>query len=331
LAVLENPADSDAWFVLGQKYEAASEFDGAFAAYQRAIQLDLDNVRAQRALDGLFERNWVSTLETQALLEPENDELWGDVGDQYANQGQREQALRYYIYALVLDSSDSEWRQKVVEFGGDNNLVVEVMSAEAVNHQDDDEWLGDFGDALMEAGREDEACQQWRTALALDPEDGEWQSNIARCDGQAPPSMNSGGAVSIDSLGETLEDQLVEVDRQIALDPANDELLGTRGKLLVRADRVDEAMESFWAALALDPRDSEWPYVMMIAGGVTRVDILEQQVETLDTDDELWGDLGDCYIDVGRRDEALEAYQRAQALDGDDEEWRTKLELLNPE
>jgi tetratricopeptide (TPR) repeat protein len=331
LAVLENPADSDAWYVLGQKYEVASEFDGAFAAYERAIQLDRDNVRAQRALEDLFERDWVSTLETQALLEPENDEIWGDVGDQYANQGQRERALRYYIYALVLDSADSEWRQKVVEFGGDNNLVVEVMSAEAVNHQDDDEWLGDFGDALMEAGREEEACQMWRTALALDPEDGEWASNVARCDGEAVPSSGGGGVVSIDSLGETLEDQLAEVDRQIALDPANDELLGTRGKVLVRADRLEEAMESFWAALALDPDDSEWPYAMMIASGATKVEIMEQLVETVPTDDELWGDLGDSYIDAGRAEDALAAYQRAQSIDPDDNEWVSKLELLNGE
>jgi Flp pilus assembly protein TadD len=58
------------------------------------------------------------------------------------------------------------------------------------------------------------------------------------------------------------------------------------------------------------------------------VDLLTEALETHSQNDELHGDLGDAYVDLGQTQEALEAYRRAAELDPDDAEWKNKLSLL---
>ena len=44
-----------------------------------------------------------------------SDELWGDLGDAFAADGQLQQARTAYERAHQLDSSDSEWNRKLAE------------------------------------------------------------------------------------------------------------------------------------------------------------------------------------------------------------------------
>jgi tetratricopeptide (TPR) repeat protein len=86
--------------------------------------------------------------------------------------------------------------------------MLAMYEAQQGQHQEDDEWLGYYGDLLMSVGREEEACDLYATALALDPDDYEWVGNVAECNGEARPDMDHG--MNDDAADESVMDYTTE-------------------------------------------------------------------------------------------------------------------------
>ena len=80
--------------------------------------------------------------------------------------------------------------------------------------------------------------------------------------------------------------------------------------------------------MKLDPADAEWPRIFGAITGQTRLEIIRGLIALHPTMDELQGDLGDILVDLGRPEEAVEAYKEASRLDPTDNEWASKLKLL---
>jgi Flp pilus assembly protein TadD len=173
--------------------------------------------------------------------------------------------------------------------------------------------MGDYGDLLTYLNRREEACMAYQRAQQIDPEDSEWNDRVAEC---AASGDVQGGAGS--SLVEALQARL-------EAEPGNDELLGTIGDTLLASGDSEGALEHYRKALAVDPGDSEWLDKVVAISGQPKLDILLELTEETPTNDELWGNLGDVYLDMGMRDEAREAYRKAAALDPSDSEWERKL------
>ena len=91
------------------------------------------------------------------------------------------------------------------------------------------------------------------------------------------------------------------------------------------------ALQHFEAALLDSPLSGDARVGVMSITGKTLVTVLEEVSAQRPDNDELWGDLGDAYLESGRLNDAIRAFQRAEELDPDDYEWQGKLDVLVPE
>jgi cytochrome c-type biogenesis protein CcmH/NrfG len=313
--VLETPDSTAAWMALGDAFRRAHDPRRARAAYQKALVLDPSLTSAQHAISEIQPRRRVGRLERKALRDPGNDELWGDAADAVFEAGDADKALRFYLHALRIDPADQEWISRVTELGGQDamlDMYRQLMQA----HPDNDELMGDYGDLLASLGRDDEACLAWQRAQQIDTADTEWGDKVAGCvsGGKADPG-------TADSLVSALQ-------ARIQQSPEDDELRGTLGDTLLGAGRADEAAAAYRTALELDPGDSEWLDKVVALTGEPKLTILLDLTTRFPTSDELWGNLGDLYLDLGQREEARAAYRKAAALDPSDSEWQQKLAMF---
>jgi tetratricopeptide (TPR) repeat protein len=294
--VLAEPDSTAAWMALGDAYARAHAKKKARSAYTKVLAIDPELHAARQALSELQPKNRVSRLERKALRDPTNDEIWGDV-------------------ALRIDPTDEEWISKVMELGGEEvllGLYKDQMHAQPNN----DELMGDYADLLMFLGRRDEACMAYQRAQQLDPEDSEWGDRVAECSGHG-----AAGAAGVEGATSLL----AVLEARIENEPQNDELLGTMGDTLLSAGDAEGALVHYRKALAIDPGDSEWLDKVVALSGQPKLDILLQLTEENSANDELWGNLGDVYLDLGMRDQARDAYRKAATLDPSDSEWARKL------
>ena len=392
--VLADPGNDERWGDLG---DVVRTYDESLASdcYLHALTLDADDgewqrkVRETRGVDALL-----SVLTTLTSSGQADDELWGDYGDALAEVGRWEEACQAWSQAQSMDPDDGEWERKTASCGGvagvegadplaqlganPTDVSVQYMAAilsqrsradimaELAPQMSNDEVWGDAADALMSAGRVEEAVAGYRTAFELDPDDGEWLRKLALAShfdsGVEPQLLGSFEArldrtndESLGDYGDALSwvgrwDEACEAYRQaLSIDADDSEWLrkvercGTLAELQLRARRSDDANvhgalgyaaaasgdwrlagRAWTEAARLAPTNSEWVFSAIAATGSSRVDLLEAARELHDGDDEFWGDLGDAYMDVGRLDDARQAYDRALDLDSDDSEWRRK-------
>jgi Flp pilus assembly protein TadD len=327
-ATLKDPSSATQWANLGVAYLDSGNEDGAYSALQEAIRLESENKLAVDGLERLSASSWVSAVERSALASPGDDEVWGDVGDHFAGLGQTERALPYYLHALQLDPSDSEWQNKIAEAGA-TDKVLEIFERQAVGQQDNDEWLGDYGDVLRQMGRIEDACEQYRNALALDPTDSEWRENVNQCEGgtMLPPEEGTLGVLT--GAGERdVEAEIASLEKLVLSEPENDEYVGRLGMLLATQGSLERGSELLNKAMRMDPTDNTWPRLVGALTGTPRVELLQELVVLHPNNDELHGDLGDMLVDLGRQEEAASAYLEATRLDPADQEWKDKLKIL---
>jgi cytochrome c-type biogenesis protein CcmH/NrfG len=333
---LQSPESPDSWANLGRTYLDAGDSDRAYSAFQEALRLNAENQAAVEGMATLMSSSWVSNIERTALAAPGDDEVWGDVGDHFLEMGQVDRALLFYVRAMSLDSSDSEWQNKVIDTGGADHVLA-IFERQAVGQQDNDEWLGDYGDVFRRMARIDDACTQYRNAFALDPEDNEWREKVALCDGgQMQPFLEgeenvlSEHGMGHDGPVENMDPmaQIASLESLVVQNPENDEYLGRLGLLLAVQGDLERAKGLVEKAMHLDPTDGEWPRLFSALTGQTRVEILRGLVALHPALDELQGDLGDALVDLGRPEDAVQAYQEASRLDPEDKEWKQKLKIL---
>jgi tetratricopeptide (TPR) repeat protein len=312
--VLDAPDSAAGWMALGEAYRRAHSPRKARAAYQKALALDPSFTAAQAAIAEIQPRHRIRRLEKKALRDPGNDEIWGDAADALLESGDAEKALRFYLHALRIDPQDEEWINRVMTLGGQETLL-EMYREQMQTNPDSDELMGDYGDLLETMGRHEEACLAWQRAQQLDPEDNEWHDKVSGC---AASGDSSQAATS-----------LLEALRARARENAgDDEVQGTLGDALVAAGHPEEAIEVYRRALEIDPGDAEWLDKLVAIGGEPKLQILLGLSERFPTNDELWGNLGDLYLDLGQREDARAAYRKAAALDPGDDEWQQKLRMF---
>lgn len=251
--------------------------------------------------------------------------------------------MQAFLRAWQLDRSDAEWHRALIELGS-GAVLIDAMRAQLV--ETDDESLGDLADALLLTGDREEACDLYRRAAELDPDDTEWINHASECGFPVPDSAvyggvlygeggvlygEGGGGVGL-ALPSSLADYpLPEGSDVAALTErlnADAGLLVKLGQAQLRAGDPTSATQSLWNALLVDHTSEEALQSWMIAAGKTRREGLEALRDLFSDDDELIGLLGDHYLDLGLRDRARDLYDLAHRLDEDDPEWEAKRVLL---
>lgn len=298
--VLRHPNQVEYWVVLGDTYRRAGMDDESASAYQRALALDPGNAEIQRRT-GHTRSTEIHEMERRVLADPDNDELWGDLGDLYAQAGDRVTAGSHYRYALSLDPDDSEWIRKVMEFSDGADLDEMISTA---MQSSDDEGIGDLADTLMSNGRTEEACTLYMRALSLDPDDGEWMEKASQCPG-----------------GMDVNERVIDA----AMASGDDERIGDTADMLMQRGDTDEACRLYVAALGIDPDDSEWIRKVGDCPGGDELLGAGADDAIRSGDDERIGDWGDVYMSRGESDFACDLYRQALSIDPDDSEWLEKV------
>jgi tetratricopeptide (TPR) repeat protein len=283
----------------------------------------------------------VRELRSQAMRNPADDELWGDLGDALRAFGDLGGARGAYLRAYRIDPADSEWQRALVDLG---DLAVVVDSLRAGLDESSDESLGDLADMLKAGGQVEEACDLYRRAAELDPADSEWIDHAVECGFEVPEGYATttdsgnayyeggveGGMVSgllggIGGWGLPTGDEVGALTEQLSHDAG---LLVKLGQAELRSGDKPHATEHLWQALLVEHTNEEALTSWMVAAGKTRREALEKLRETFSEDDELVGLLADHYLDLGLRDRARDLYELAHQLDEDDPEWEAKRVLL---
>lgn len=333
---LSNPEDADAWEKLGNTYRRQLKRDRAADAYREALRIDPSREHLAGRISGRPSRE-AKAMRREALKHPNDDEIWGDLGDMLRYDGDLLGARQAYMRAFRIDPNDNEWHTALVELGA---VDLVLSAAEGTLSETDDESLGDFGDLLAQAGRQEEACEHWRRAAEIDPQDEEWIGHATECGYPVPEGYDPyaggfdtgmyGGLEGIAGGGGGYEGLPGADDIGGLVDRVNRDagLLVRLGQAYLQAGDRAKAEETLWGALLVAPTDEEALQSFLVASRQTRRQALEELRDTFPEDDEVLGTLADHYLDLGLRDRARDLYNLAHELDGDDPEWRAKRQLL---
>lgn len=303
------PDSPDAWVALGDALGAAARPVQAQQAYAQALAIDPEHALAQER--SVESTNGASRLERRAMRNPMDDEIWGDLGDQYMVLGRIEEAKQAYRRAMRLDPEDSEWRGALGGLGdlGDLGDGVEGMALFGVA---DDEALGDRADSMRVSGRWEEACELYAQAAALDPADTEWTQWVATCQ-VAPGGRSRFDGDDIEALEGRLQGDLP--------------LLLALGRAHARAGDLEQAEIYLRGALLLSPSNAEVLRTTLAISGRDARSVLTELADE-GTSAAAAGALGDHLLSLGDHEGAREAWGRAAEAEPEDTRWTARLELL---
>jgi Flp pilus assembly protein TadD len=158
----------------------------AIQQYERALQLDSNNVDAQNNLGNALasQGRWTEAIPhyEQALkLKPDSAEAHFNLGIALASQGKLAEAVQHYQRALELNPYDAEGLNRLgIALAMQGKLPEAIQSYEQAIQLKPNyfEAFNSLGIALAKQGKMDEASQQFERALQIQPDDPETLNNL---------------------------------------------------------------------------------------------------------------------------------------------------------
>ncbi|MBI4575446.1 MAG: tetratricopeptide repeat protein [Planctomycetes bacterium] len=301
------PLDGPLALDLARAYSDHGREAEARSFLERALEADPEDLEALELLLALDPGRALPLLERRAAS--------GDrtpleiLAGAYAEGGRTADAVRILVRLLSEQPMDPGLLARLAAL----DPAAAVAHAESLARSglvEDDEGLGDLGDALAASDLRDAALAFYRRALGRDPSDREWLARVVDL------SPAEGLRLVEDRLQEEPGDQALE---DLAI------------RALAGAGRTAEAAERAERAWNADP--SNLDALRRLAGLDPARALVHLQAlgPEASPDDELLGDMADAFAAAGRTREAVDLYERAHALDPGDSEWREKLSRLAPD
>ncbi len=143
---LERDAErADLWQPLAVAHGLSGNPQAAIEAVGEAIAAGHDPTGTYEALVLHDPSSAIPVIETVLGEQPENDELWGDLGDAYFALGRPQEALDRYRRAHELDEEDEEWSDAIAMLTGESVPMDEM----------DEVLIFDGDEELIELDRKD--------------------------------------------------------------------------------------------------------------------------------------------------------------------------------
>jgi tetratricopeptide (TPR) repeat protein len=219
-------------------YYPPQDFDVAALEGATATRINPDNFGAHRVLsrlytiksglrEGTLNRSFVELaikeLKEVARLDRNNAEAWALLGEFHHSNGRTQEALDAWTqWSAAPASSDTRFFQYITN----RELSPDAAAAR-------------LGEALLAAGRTNEALAAIRRAIALNPESREYGELLAQ-------AIEAGG----------IDDKLAiaELQRMIAADPTNTSTVELLARVQARAGSLDDAATTLRAAIDRQPK-----------------------------------------------------------------------------
>jgi tetratricopeptide (TPR) repeat protein len=305
-AIKSDPNDSELWFKNGALLEKLGNNRKASEAYQKAISLKQDNIDAWNGYGTVLIRQQKfqeakDTLEEAIKIEPTNPAIWKNLGLALEYLGESERSQEMYQQALKLyDLKIKENSQKGYNLIQKGGVLLKLKP-------------------LREA-RLREARSAFQNATKVNPTSASAFSNLATA------QFNL----------KEYDDALANIDRAIALDPTSHRFLHNKGSFLKgrsssnREQDYQDAINAYTQALAIKP--NYIPALQDRGQVYMKLDRLEnaqkdfkQAIDYDDNNAKSWLFQGLLFEKTDRDEEALEAYQKALAINPDYKEAKDSL------
>ncbi len=230
---------------LGMEYSEQGQFDEAIAEFQKALELEPDNVDAQRNLGTAYfdQGKWekaVVAYERAIEIDPNWDEAYGELAAVYAKLGRLEEAVAAGEKAIELIPDEASAHLNLgVAYKNQGQIDKAIIEYEKAIELDPDLSMPHYNLGIIYSGqgRLDEAVAEWEETIKLAPDDVMAHSNLG---------------LAYYEQGR-LDEAVVVLEKGLQIDP---DYAGTHLNLgLAYRDvgRVDEAIAEFETYLRLKP------------------------------------------------------------------------------
>jgi tetratricopeptide (TPR) repeat protein len=306
-ATRQAPTDQGAWGRLAKLRLKTGDNAGAYEAFHLAAKHASPNKRAAW-LRGMLNIDPKAALASiRVLTDPASEDSLHVLGQALVWNGLRGEAFDAFAGALAINRTN---------VGALHQLVISDP-ARAVDHLSQtledytgtssrDEIIGARAIAYLELGEGDRAFTEFLEASNLDQNDYEWLRGMAAAD----------PVRAAQHLEERLEDS-----------PESGNVLGALGDAYAGLGRKDDAGRMYDKAIGTGS-SLRWRAALVRADPKRGLAMLNEALAKRPNNDEAWGALGDAYRDLGRIDDARDAYTRALKLDPADWEWDIKRDQL---
>ena len=195
-----NPDDSNNWYWLGQSYKDNKQYDEAIKSFLKALELNPNDdnwlwLGNSYRLNGQWDEALNSYIE-MIKYNPDNADNWETFGSILSGEGFYEDAIDCYLKSIQLGNNSAYTYKKL------GNIYLELQNYEEAsncykNASDyfdfDTDLLINYGFALANLNRTDEAIEMHKQVLDLDPNNETAKNNLQIL-------QSSNGGVSLDGV-----------------------------------------------------------------------------------------------------------------------------------
>jgi Flp pilus assembly protein TadD len=320
--IAQNPSCWMAFENLGGVYLKENHADQAFPQFQRALDINPDDVEAMNEL-GVAVMEQGRTDQAIALfgralgIAPNHAETHINMGVALLQKGQPEKAADHFEHAAQIEPGNAKARKDLatayIQEGQWADAVAQFQRAAAIEPDNPDTLYG-LGSALARAGRADEATAQFRRVLEID---------------EGNPGAHFHLALALLKDGK-VDDAVAHLRRALEINPRMAEAEDILGSALLQEGRVDEASSHIQAALALGPGDAQ---IQNDAGAMlARRGLADEAIahyrKAVEIDPAFATariNLGNILLQAGRAAEAAAEYGRALETEPNDARLRNNL------
>ncbi|HEX8493725.1 MAG TPA: tetratricopeptide repeat protein [Pyrinomonadaceae bacterium] len=221
-------------------YHAPQDLETAIREASQAARIDRDSFGAHRLLsraytlksglregkpDKTFVERAIHELNEVTRLDSNNAEAWALLGELYHLTGRSREAINALTQWAA---APAPTETRFFQFVTNRELSADAAAAR-------------LGEALIAAGRTNEAVASIRRAISLNPENKDYSELLAR-------AFEAGG---------NNESAVLELQRLVAADPTNTSLPRLLARIQARGGRIDDAVATIRTAMSKQPRGDE--------------------------------------------------------------------------
>jgi len=321
------PELADLHFLRGNVYMQLNQLRVAQAAYQTVMSVDPE-YRGARFNLGLIAhrqdklRDAIDWFKREEDMEPTSN-VSLELGRAYARLGEPDSARMAYERSIELDSTNSTafmWLGQLHEELGEMEKALEVSKAGLKLKPDDPDYKYVVGSLLFRLGEIEEAATHLRPVAAERPWHHGAQFNMGQVLMRLGEEDEAKAYFAQADSAQQMQEVISDAEEDIGRDPNVLEHWVKLASLLRDLGEVERAIEALKVATTLHPKNlhlqNNLALLLMENGEMDAAIGRYRAILFVDsTLADVWLNLGAAYANAGLRDEARQAWQKAQKLE----------------